>query len=54
MWISSYSFTPFTLKLYMCLDHGLKMCILFGHTPQIIFVTFFINRNIFVAKVNIY
>ena len=32
------------LKLYRCLGHGLKMCILFGHNPQIIFVTFLQNE----------
>ena len=24
------------LKLYRCLGHGLKMCILFGHNPEIV------------------
>ena len=32
---------PIPLKLYRSLVHGLKMCILFGYNPQIIFVTFF-------------
>ena len=44
------------LKLYRCLGHGLKMCILFGHNPQFIFCHFFHKMNlvIFVAKVNRY
>ena len=25
---------PIPLKLYRCLGHGLKMCILFGYNPQ--------------------
>ena len=39
-----------------CLDHGLKMCILFGHNPQIIFCHFFhkIILVIFAAKMNRY
>ena len=40
-----YAFSPtlsllLFLKLYRCLGHGLKMCILLGHIPKIIFVTF--------------
>ena len=35
---------PNPLKLYMCLGHGLTMCILFGYNPQIIFVTFSQNE----------
>ena len=38
---SSYSFMPLPLKLYRCLGHGLKMCISFGYTPQVIFRLFF-------------
>ena len=37
----SYSFIPVPLKLYRCLDHGLKMCILLGYNPQIIFLSLF-------------
>ena len=37
VWNSSYSFIPIALKLYRYLGHGLKMCILFGHNPQIMF-----------------
>ena len=37
---SSYSFMPIHLKLYRCLDHCLKMCILFGYNPRITYVTF--------------
>ena len=29
------------LKLYRCLGHGLKMCILFGYNPQISLSLFF-------------
>ena len=41
------------MRLYRCLGHGLKMCILFGYHAQIIFVTFFhkINSVIFPAEV---
>ena len=38
---SSYSCTPIPLKLYRCLGHGLKMCILFAYNPQIICCHFF-------------
>ena len=38
---SSYGFMPISLKLYRCLDHGLKMFKLFGCNPQTILVTFF-------------
>ena len=31
---------PSHLKLYRCFGHGLKMCMLFGYSPQIIFVPF--------------
>ena len=50
--ISYYSFTLIPLKLYRCLDHGLKMWVLFGYNPQIIFVTFFhiMNVDIFWPK----
>ena len=34
--ISSYSFMLIPLILYMCLGHGLKMCIFSGYNPQII------------------
>ena len=34
---SSYSLIPILLKLYRCCDHALKICILFGYNPQIIF-----------------
>ena len=37
--IFSYSFMLIALKLYGCLDHGLK--VLFGHNPQIIFLQFY-------------
>ena len=37
---SSYSFVLILLKLFGCLGHGLKMCIVFGHNPQIIFVAY--------------
>ena len=45
---SSYSFET--------LGHGLKICILFGHNPQIIFCYFFHKKNLvtFDAKVNGY
>ena len=32
------------LKLYRCLVHGLKMCILFGYNPQIV-LSFFHKMN---------
>ena len=40
------------LKLYMCLGHGLKMCISFGYNPQITFCHFFhkLNLVIFTAS----
>ena len=33
---SSYSFMPIHLKLYMCYEHGLKICMWFGYNPWII------------------
>ena len=41
MFASPPSFTPIPFKLYRCLGHGLKMRILFGYNPQIIFCHFF-------------
>ena len=35
------------LKLHRCFGHGLKMCMWFGHNPQIIFCHFFCNLNFF-------
>ena len=35
------------LKLHRCFGHGLKMCMWFGHNPQIIFCHFFSNLNFF-------
>ena len=32
---------PIVLKVYRCLGHGLKVCMLFGYNPQIIFCHFF-------------
>ena len=42
--------------LQVCLVLGLKMCVLFGYNPQIIFYHFFHKMNlvIFTAKVNRY
>ena len=37
---SSYSFMPIALKLYMCYEHGLKICMWFGYNPWIFFVIF--------------
>ena len=34
------------LDLYRCLGHGLKMCLFFGHKPQIIFGYFFHKMNL--------
>ena len=34
-----------SFETYRCLGPVLKMCILFGHSPQIIFVTFFTKRT---------
>ena len=31
----SYSFIPIILKLHVCLDHALKICVWFGYNPQI-------------------
>ena len=49
-------FFPIPVKLYMCLGHGLMMCILFGHNLQIIFCHFDRKKNlvIFAVKVNRY
>ena len=50
-----YSLTALYLKLYRCLGHGLKMCILSGYTcnPQLISCHFFhkMNSVIFLADV---
>ena len=35
VWISSYSFMRIPLNLYMCLGHGLKMCI-FTYSAKIL------------------
>ena len=43
---STYSFMPIHLKLYRCVVHGLKMCILFGYNLQIIFCYFFHKLNL--------
>ena len=47
-------FMSIPLKLYRCLGHGLKMCILFGYNPQINNFSFFHKMDlvIFAAKVN--
>ena len=43
----SYSFMPIiALKLYMCYEHGLKICMWFGYNPQIILCYFFHNLNL--------
>ena len=44
------------LKLYTCLNMRLKLCILFGHNPQIVcFALFYkINLVISAAKMNRY
>ena len=41
------------LSLYMCLGHGLTMCIFFGYNPQVIFCHFSheMNLAIFLAKI---
>ena len=45
---SSYSLIPILLKLYICCDYALKICILFGYNPQIFFfLSFFHNLVIF-------
>ena len=54
---SSYSFIPILLKLHKCFGLGLKICMCFGYSPQIIFVNFFTNElshfsGIFYNKVN--
>ena len=44
---SSYSLTLILLKLYLCCDHALKICIFFGYNPRIIFCHFsFHNLNL--------
>ena len=43
---NSYSFILILLKLYMCYDHRLKMCMWFGYNHQIIFGHFFCNLNL--------
>ena len=42
------------LKLYRCSDHGLKMYILFGYNPRVIFCQFFHKMKLVIltAKVN--
>ena len=47
---SSYSFTPILLKLYICFDHLLKICIWFGYNPQINFSHFFRNLNLVIFR----
>ena len=37
---SSYSFIQILLKLYICLDHPLKICMWFGYNPLFIFYYF--------------
>ena len=37
---SSYSFMPIILKLHRCFGYGLKMCMWFGYTPQILLSLF--------------
>ena len=41
---SSYSLILILLKLNICCDHALKICILFGYNPQIIFCHFFFSE----------
>ena len=45
---------PIPLKLYRCLGHGLKMCILFGYNPQMSFDHFIykMHQVICPTKVN--
>ena len=38
--ISAYSSMPISLKLYMCFEHGLKMCKWFGYNLRITFCYF--------------
>ena len=40
---SSYNLIPILLKLCRHCDHALKICMLLGYTPQINFVTFFLQ-----------
>ena len=49
---SSQSFMQIPLKLYRCLGHGLKLCILFGYNPQIIccLLNYKMNLVIFATK----
>ena len=46
----SYSFIPILLKLYRCLDHALKICMLFGYNPQVNFGHIFYNLNLVVFR----
>ena len=47
---SSYSFMSIHLKLYRCFCHGLKICMLFGYYPEIIFCHFFRSLNLAIFR----
>ena len=51
---SSYSFIPSPLKLYSCLVHGLKMCIMFGYNPQIILCHFFHKMHLVIFPLQVF
>ena len=46
--MSSYSFVPILLKLYICLNHAFKMCMWFGYDPLINLYHFFRSLNLVV------
>ena len=48
---SSYSFIPILLKkLHWCFCHGLKICMWFGYSPQIISCYFFGKLNLAIFR----
>ena len=47
---SSYSLIQILLKLNRHCDHGLKICMWLGYTPQIYFCHFFRNLNLVIFR----
>ena len=47
---SSYSFIPILWKLHRCFGHSLKVFMLFGYNPQIIFCHFFGKLNLAIFR----
>ena len=50
---SSYSFMRIPLKLYRCLGHGLKMCMLCGHNLRIMICYFFHKMNLVIVATKV-